>query len=116
MRSFTFTPAASGPGIAKINPHSESGKLGAVASKLEVRGLLPMLDEVCAIRGVTRADICGRSRMQSAAHARAEVWFLMRTFPERAYSSTEIGAIFDRDHTTVLTGIKGHIRRMVGAP
>lgn len=87
-----------------------------VVDALYRRGLLPLVDEVCALRGVTRAEVCGRARTKAVAQARAEVWFRMRTMPGRAYSLTEIGIIFGRAHETVMSGIKAHVARMVGVP
>jgi len=120
MTEFSCREASSGPGIKKAvdrdPPNIEAGEPANVASRLEDRGLLGMVDGVCALRGVTRSDVCGRSRTKAVREARAEVWFLMRTWPDRSYSLPEIGAIFDRDHATIYSAIKGHVERIVGKP
>lgn len=82
-----------------------------IIAALSVRGLLDLLDTVCARRGVTRQELCGRTRTQAVAEARHELWWLIRNHPERRYSYPEIARIVDRDSTTVLNGIAAHQRR-----
>lgn len=83
----------------------------AVVRRLRVRGLLGLVDEVCARRGVLRADICGRPRSQSVSRARQEVWWLIRHDAERYFSRQDLAQLFARDHTTILAGIAAHERR-----
>lgn len=83
----------------------------AIIAALSIRGLLDLADSVCAMRGVTRHELCGRDRTQAAASARQELWWLIRHHPERRYSLPEIARIVGRDPSTVLYGIQAHRRR-----
>jgi chromosomal replication initiation ATPase DnaA len=83
----------------------------AVVQALAARGLLELLDRVCAQRGVTRSELCGDARTQSVAAARQELWWLIRHHPDRSYSFVEIARFFGRDHTTVLHGVAAYERR-----
>jgi chromosomal replication initiation ATPase DnaA len=83
----------------------------AIVAALSVRGLLGLVDAVCAHRGVTRQELCGRGRSQAVAAARHELWWLIRHHPERCYSCSEIGRLVHRDPTSILHGIAAHQRR-----
>lgn len=85
--------------------------LDAVFTALTVRGLLDLADRVCAARGVTRHELCGRARTRAVAAARQELWWLIRNHPQRCYSFPEIASIVGRDPTTVLYGVAAHQRR-----
>jgi chromosomal replication initiation ATPase DnaA len=82
-----------------------------IVAALSIRGLLDLLDFVCARRGVTRSELCGRARTQAVAAARHELWWLIRNHPERRYSYPEIARIVGRDTATVMHGIAAHQRR-----
>lgn len=86
-----------------------------IVAKLKARGLLHLVDDVSARRGVTRAELCGRRRSRAVAAARHELWWLIRQHPERCYSFPEIARLFGKDHTTVLHGITAHGRRQPSA-
>ena len=83
----------------------------AVLAALGVRGLLELLDDVCARRGVTREELCGRRQTQAVAAARHELWWLIRHHPHRGYSWSEIARIVHRDPTSILHGVAAHQRR-----
>jgi chromosomal replication initiation ATPase DnaA len=83
---------------------------GAVVDALQIRGLLDLVDTVCARRGVTRDELCGRGRTQAVAAARHELWWLIRHHPDRRYSYCEIAHLVCRDHATVLQGVAAHDR------
>ena len=53
--------------------------------------------------GLDSADIMGRSRRPSIAHARQEVFWLAR---QDGLSFAEIADYFGMDHTTVFYGVK----------
>ena len=94
---------------------SPSHPSDAIIAALSLRGLLDLADTVCATRGVTRHELCGRDRTQAAASARQELWWLIRHHPERRYSLSEIARIVRRDPSTVLYGIQAHRRRQARA-
>jgi chromosomal replication initiation ATPase DnaA len=83
-----------------------------VTARLRVRDLLVLVDEVCKRRGVTRNEVCGRTRSRAVSYARQEIWWRIRHHPERVYSYPEIARLFARDHTTILAGISAHQRRL----
>ncbi len=82
-----------------------------VIANLKIRGLLDLADHVCVRRGVTREQLCGRGQTRSVARARHELWYLMLKHPERYYSHSEIGWLFERNHTTIMGGVRAHRRR-----
>ena len=82
-----------------------------VIDNLKIRDLLDLVDHVCVRRGVTREELCGRRQTRSVARARHELWFLMIEHPERYYSHSEIGRLFERDPTSIMSGVRGHRRR-----
>jgi chromosomal replication initiation ATPase DnaA len=86
-----------------------------VIDALAARGLLELLERVCARRGVTPLELCGHGRTRSVAAARQELWWLIRRHPERSYSFFEIARLFGRDHTTVLHGVAAHQRRFAAS-
>jgi len=83
----------------------------AIVAALSVRGLLDLLDGVCATRGVTRRELCGNTKTRAVSAARQELWWLIRNHPERHYSFPEIARIVRRDSSTVAHGIAAHRRR-----
>jgi chromosomal replication initiation ATPase DnaA len=83
----------------------------AVFSALKARKLADLLSEICDRRGVLIVDVCGRSRAPSAVRARQELWWRIRSHPDRHYSLSEIARFFGRNHTTIRQGIAAHLRR-----
>lgn len=68
---------------------------------------------VAEAHGLTLADLRGPSRQRHIAWPRHEAFALVRD--NTAQSLPQIGRYFgDRDHTTVLWGIRGHERRVRG--
>jgi chromosomal replication initiation ATPase DnaA len=71
--------------------------------------------EVCAKHGVTLPQIMAKGRGQDVMQARHECWYLVRkrvVINGATVSSTQIGAWFNRDHATILSGIKAHRARL----
>jgi chromosomal replication initiation ATPase DnaA len=88
----------------------------AIVEALRARDLLGIVEGVCRRRGITLADLCNRGRTQAVARARHEVWWTLRHDPGHHFSLAEIGAIFGRDHATVLHGIDAHRARLADGP
>jgi hypothetical protein len=114
MNPFTISPS-----IHKASPRRdpteaeiEGGRMGAVVGALSLRGLLAMVDEVCAARGVLRSRVCSRRRTRAVAWARQEAWWRIRTWPGRSYSHQEIASMWGSDVSTVRAGIARHVARM----
>ncbi len=74
-----------------------------VLEALIARDLLELLDAVCRARGVTREELCGRTRTKNIALARRELWWRLRRHPGMSYD--EIGRLFERNRTTIMGGI-----------
>ena len=64
-----------------------------------------ILTEVCRQTGLTRARLLGRNRSYDEAHPRQLAMLLIRELCPNL-SAPAIGRTFDRDHTTILHGIK----------
>ena len=67
--------------------------------------------QVCEKHRVTYGEITGEQRSRPIVYARHEACY--RLSRETRMSLTQIGHRFDRDHTTVLAGIRRHKQRMV---
>lgn len=81
-----------------------------IARELTARALMPLVLTVCERRGVLLDELCSRCRSQSVVAARQEVWYLLRHDPARSFSLGELGRIFDRDHTTIRSGVLAYAR------
>jgi chromosomal replication initiation ATPase DnaA len=82
-----------------------------VLEAVRQHNLLEIVMAVCRLRGVTPDDLCGNRRTKAVCSARHELWASIHALPHRHYSYVEIGRIFDRDHSTVLVGVRAHHRR-----
>jgi len=87
----------------------------ALIDSLRSRDLFDLVLEICRARGVLVHDVCGRGRSRSVSAARHEAWWRIRHHPARCYSLSDIGRLFDRDHSTILCGLRAHDRRLRGA-
>ena len=70
-----------------------------------------VLAVVCAQHGLTKADLIGRSRCLPINRARQEAYYELRAI---GLSLPRIGQILHRDHTTIMSGIRAHKRRIIG--
>jgi chromosomal replication initiation ATPase DnaA len=68
-----------------------------------------LLEEYAKRTGIAVEDILGRSRRAEVVAARQVWWWYLRSYG-RGYS--EIGRQFDRDHATVLQGVK-HVVELI---
>lgn len=66
--------------------------------------------DVAAAWGVTPDDILGADRSSRCYRPRQDAYFQLHRV--HGYSLPAIGAVFDRDHTTVLHGVRSHEKRM----
>ena len=82
----------------------------AVLHALKERGLLFLLDEICRQHHVSREEITGRNRTRSVSLARHDLWQRLR---ELGFSYVEIGRLFERNHTTVLHGVRAWETQML---
>lgn len=72
--------------------------------RLAIRGLLVPVEQACAEHHATLEEVASRSKVAHVARARHEA---MRRLRKCGLSSTAIGNLFDRDHSTVLVALKG---------
>lgn len=75
-----------------------------------------ILDDVAARYGVAPKDILGPSRCHELVYARHEAMYLMRETRApsgfRRFTLPQIGRFMRRDHSTVVSGISAHGRRL----
>lgn len=64
--------------------------------------------EVSAATGISETDIMGTRRWANVSAARQLVWFIAH---RNGVSLPAIGAVFDRDHTTVWHGVRAEMAR-----
>jgi len=64
-----------------------------------------VINEVCEQFHVTREAVMSESRLKSVSKARQMIYARLRVAPFE-FSTTEIGNIMGRDHTTVIAGLK----------
>lgn len=69
-----------------------------------------IIDDVCIKYDVRRTDVLSRRRTRNLVVPRQEA--MWRCATETIHSLPEIGRLFDRDHTTVLHGIRRHEKRL----
>jgi len=89
--------------------HIPKRTVADMLSELDVRDLRHEFDGIAKRHGVLLAEVMGHRRVSAVVAARQECFAILR---ERGWSSTRIGALFDREHTTVLDGVKAHERRL----
>jgi chromosomal replication initiation ATPase DnaA len=70
--------------------------------------LYQVLDET----GLTKEQLLGRQKLNRIVEARH--WLCWRLYRETTMSMTAVGNYLDRDHTSVLNGIRRHEKRMNG--
>jgi chromosomal replication initiator protein len=73
--------------------------------------LAPMIAEVARVTGHAVEELTGRDRTDGIVKVRQHAMLLAH---QAGYSMPQIGRAFNRDHTTVLEGIRHARRRMNG--
>lgn len=89
---------------------AEIAGIDEVLQRCERRRITPLVEEVCREHGVSLEEIAGRSRSTLFNAARQDLWY--RLYCTGGYSYPDIGWIFMRDHTTIISGIDRHERRV----
>ncbi len=74
-----------------------------ILHNLRVRDCLDVAIRVSEATGVPLDDLLGRKRHKSIASARRELYHALRW---RGMSLPEIGSLLERDHTTILSGLR----------
>lgn len=69
---------------------------------------------VCALYQVPEADLLGRARNKRLWEARRHCWTLLRALRTplgQPFSYPQIAHWFDRDHTTIMLGVRAYCGR-----
>jgi chromosomal replication initiation ATPase DnaA len=77
---------------------------------LAQRDILDFCSAIAARHGASMEEVMTRARSQRVAFARSAIWTALLRHKEFRYSSTDIGELFGRDHSTVLSGVKNYER------
>lgn len=59
---------------------------------------------ICLGHGATLDEVLSASRHPRIVRARHRLWMILRDTLDLSYP--ELGALFDRDHTTIMSGVK----------
>lgn len=92
-----------------------SPEIEIIVSRLAIRTLpdgrnaLDVAGRIAERRGVLLEEALGPTHEHEASAARHEFWFVLR---ENKFSYPRIGKLVGRDHTTVMSGIRKHLRRL----
>jgi hypothetical protein len=82
---------------------ASSASATGIGAELRMRGFWPVVEAAAVTHHVSTHALCGKTRTKALFAARCEV---MRAMHASGMSLTEIGAVFDRDHTSVLNAIR----------
>lgn len=95
---YTTTPVAlyAVPAFAKIRMEYNAADYGDV--------LRQFVNAVCEIMQVTEKQLLGPGRKAELVRARMYIWLLMRQYT--LITQPELGRRFNRDHTTILHGVR----------
>lgn len=74
------------------------------------RGLLEYVAASARRDNATIYEVLGRSRLPRVCHARHAIWYALRHRGEGRLSYPDIGALFGRDHSTVISGVQAYER------
>jgi hypothetical protein len=79
-----------------------------VHSRIPTGPKTKLINEVLDRSGVSRDELFGRSRHRIVTEVRQSAMFQLR---ELGYSYSSIGRFLNRDHTTILSGVRSYIMR-----
>lgn len=75
----------------------------AITADLRKRNLLDLVRGYCEKNHVTVDEVLGRSRLKLISKVRRQIWHELHL---KGMSYPQIGLLFNRDHTTVIEGIR----------
>lgn len=78
--------------------------VAAVCANLDRMGAFGLARRIAGKYGVSLADMLGDSHRPTSVAARHELWMVIQH--TLGLSFPEVGAIFNRDHTTVIAGVR----------
>lgn len=76
----------------------------AIVARVHEMGGGRVLDSLAREYLVPSREIVGTSRFMTCTAARHRLWFILRSTLNLSYP--ELGAMFDRDHTTIMAGCR----------
>jgi chromosomal replication initiation ATPase DnaA len=77
---------------------------------LSRRDILEFCSAIATRHGATIEEVLTRDRSKRVAFARSAIWHALLHHKEFHYASTDVGDLFGRDHSTVLSGAKAYGR------
>jgi chromosomal replication initiation ATPase DnaA len=83
-----------------------------IIAELAALDLLDVAESIARYHGVTKEDALGRSHRRAPSAARQHLW--AELYQRTSMSYSDLGALFGRDHTTIITGVAAHQARMNG--
>lgn len=101
-------------GIRRVTPPKPSRFVPAsipvehILRGIETRGLRRLVNAVAAYHRVTPGELLGSGRTRQQAWARQSLWVELRAL---GWSTPEIGTATNRDHTSVLSGVRAATAR-----
>ena len=95
IASYTFTASVASPEMINLRPERYG-----------------MFEKACMANGISREQARCKSRTRDLVHPRQAAMLWLRN--NTNLSLPEIGRLFDRDHTTVLHGIRAAEKRAKG--
>lgn len=79
--------------------------IAAIKDRAAIRAIAK---KVAAETGTRMPDIMGRSRLAYLCRIRELIWFIAH---QNGASLPQIGRVFNRDHTTILSGLRNERNR-----
>jgi hypothetical protein len=81
---------------------------GRAKRLLDRHNLMPLVESILRSRGCSLDDILGPSRHGSLVETRHECWHECKFHAHKRMSFKELGRAFNRDHSTIISGIRRH--------
>lgn len=85
-----------------------------VARRLSQRGYIKLMYDIAESFHVTVEGMLGNGKRRSNVVARHALWAAI--YRDGRLSFTEMGALFGRDHTTILYGVHKHLDAAIAKP
>ena len=95
-----------------MSKHVATRSVADMLAELDVRDLTHDFEVVAKKHQVTLAEVMGPRKMGGTIEARQECYSMLRGL---GWSWPRIGQLFDRDHRTIMGGVKAHERRVAKA-
>lgn len=100
LKSMVFKARLLNSGLTLDLAMDTIGQYAAASGVMDVEGIIRL---VCESFGLTKMELCSKSRRKEYVHGRNTVFYLARKHTDM--SLEEIGCIFNRRHSTVMRGI-----------